>query len=148
MGVYIKDVNGKELEFMKIASDYDISPKLIMYTKIDDDEYRTYSDEYEKMLSDVPKMKRRFYIEAIKDKIRQLHRLGIFHGDIHEENIVIRDDDVRIIDYGLSQKIEDIRQDYLDHSMYLISSDKGEIYPKNVEELLEFESLEVDFISK
>lgn len=45
----------------------------------------------------------------IKDLINRLHKIDIFHGDIHEHNIVINDEgDVRLIDFGQSMIISNI----------------------------------------
>ena len=54
------------------------------------------------------------YEAAVHEKVEQLHSLGISHGDLHEENIVIdEEDNVKLIDFGLS-KFERSNDDFED----------------------------------
>jgi len=50
---------------------------------------------------------------AIRRKIKQLHQLGIFHGDMHKDNIVVDDstDEVYFIDFEHTMFIKDMKQE-------------------------------------
>lgn len=49
------------------------------------------------------------YIESIVELLHKLHNLGILHGDLSEENIVIDEEGrVRLIDYGYSRWLKEI----------------------------------------
>lgn len=86
----------------------------------------------------------------IKEQIRKLHSIGIYHGDIHEGNIVLEEyrgqHRVYLIDYGLSRYINEIDNEDLSRSVYMKDTIEGEIPFNNVSELLQAELDEVDFI--
>jgi tRNA A-37 threonylcarbamoyl transferase component Bud32 len=102
--------------------------------------YEITMELYPLTLADIPRNERLFYRDLIIDKIRSIHNLGIYHGDIHEENIVIRGNDVRIIDYGTTRFISDI--DNLD----FYETAEG-LIPSSIEELLRLELEDVYFIT-
>ena len=40
------------------------------------------------------------------EAIKSLHRLGYSHGDMHGQQFIVNGNDVKLLDYGLSQKVE------------------------------------------
>src|SRR3989338_4593133 len=98
---------------------------------------------YPLTLDDIPINKRKFYVNAIKNKLMELYNLNIFHGDIHEENIVINPEteQVRLIDFGRSKFFNEITPNFLlRYDMYFDVVD-------NIQDLLAIELREVDIIS-
>lgn len=46
---------------------------------------------------------RNFVLEQIYEEMEEVHKIGIYHGDLHEENVLIKSDlHVKIIDFGTS----------------------------------------------
>jgi len=146
MQVYQKKVSPKELEILKITSDSEISPRLISWKNIlgSNSNYIIAEIElYPLTLDDIPINKRKFYVNAIKNKLMELYNLNIFHGDIHEENIVINPEteQVRLIDFGRSKFFNEITPNFLlRYDMYFDVVD-------NIQDLLAIELREVDIIS-
>jgi len=146
MQVYQKKISPKEFEILKIASDAEISPHLISWKNI----ARSCSNYiiaeielYPFTLGDIPINRRKIYVDSIKNKLMQLYNMGIFHGDIHEENIVINPDtqQVRLIDFGQSKFLNEITPDFLlRYDMYFD-------IVNNIDDLLAMELREVDIIS-
>lgn len=142
-----KQVKYEELEYYRIASFNNISPKIIsiipydkgynLYTK----KYKTFFDIYNNKLYDFYS-----YKDQTLNLVKKLHTLGIFHGDFHEDNIVFDTDSHKayLIDYGLSKYIKDINNEiYLCDNIYI--SDKHEKF-NNIDELLKAELYEVEYI--
>lgn len=76
--------------------------------------------------------------EKIVDKVRRLHQLGIFHGDLHDENIMISNEEPFLIDFGESVRIQDIDSDYIKY--YNNRWDELEEVPaENLQDLLNHE---------
>lgn len=49
-----------------------------------------------------------FIVNKIKDAIIALHKVGIFHGDLHVDNVMFNDNiDCMLIDYGISAMLVD-----------------------------------------
>ena len=153
--VYTKIVSAKEMNFTKIASQANISPHLISVSDVGNNRYELKIEEYPYMLADMPN--RKIYESKIIDLVRKLHSYGIFHGDISEENIVIDPDtnDIRLIDFGLSQFISDINiisyEEYLENPELAPSycgerSDNPELFPSSLSDVLELEINEVKWL--
>ncbi len=143
MCVYTKVISATELRILKIASDHNISPKLISSQPIENNEFLSETELYPLTLIDLPLEQRKIYANSIKDLVQQLHQLQIFHSDITEENIVIdpQTNQVKIIDFGLSKFFSDITPDYY--------TEENQVYhneSRSLEELLQNELKEVDFI--
>jgi RIO-like serine/threonine protein kinase len=49
---------------------------------------------------------------VIRRKVKQLHQMGIFHGDLHKDNIVIDDrtDEIYFIDFEHTMFIKDMKE--------------------------------------
>lgn len=52
------------------------------------------------------------YMIKIYHKIKNIHDLGIHHNDLKPENILINDEEVTIIDFGVSKPVEDSYERY------------------------------------
>ena len=86
MELYTKIVNEEEFLFAKIASNADIFPKLISCEQ-NDDKYIIQIERYPSTLWDITD--RSIYENKIIKSVKKLQYLGIFHNDIHTENIVL-----------------------------------------------------------
>jgi len=143
MSVYTKLISDSELKILKIASEHNISPKLISFQPLENNKFRSEIQFYPLTLDDIPLQERKQYVNSIKDLVNQLHQLQIFHGDIYEENIVVdpKTNKVRIIDFGLSKFFQDITPDYY--------TEENQVYfneSHSLKDLLQNELKEVDFI--
>lgn len=149
-----KDVLQKELYFFIIAEAMGLAPSILGIEDISDGKYKLNMVKYPYTLGDIlyrnayPDITRRQvvkYVDDIKKKLNKLHKVGILHGDVSEDNIVVDpvNDIVLLIDFGLSRYIDDIDEDKLTTDF---------IYTGNaistVGELLDYEIKEVDFITK
>lgn len=57
----------------------------------------------------------KIYESAIRQRVEELHALGIVHNDLHEENIVIDyDGTVKLIDFGMSKFQTDTSDDLME----------------------------------
>ena len=85
------------------------------------------------------------YEKQIRTTIESLHSYGVFHGDLHEGNIVLRSDEVLFIDYEHTVLITDLE----DPEIFKQACDFLELekngYPMTIEGLLLRES-EMPFI--
>jgi serine/threonine protein kinase len=113
-----KIVNSNELEFYKLASDYELTPKLISYSRLSDLNYKLVMEKFPEVLIDILIDPTRVdlareLIGRSKVLIASLHLINIFHGDISEENIVYDANSNRIalIDFGMSKYISSINKD-------------------------------------
>ena len=158
---YCKEVNLKELQITQIASLNNISPKLVLFINKNSNYEiysEIYSEKYKYTLLDIKKEERKNYIQPIKKLISKLHQCGVYHGDIKEDNIVMNKikfyqdanlfsqellmnsiNDIKLIDFGLSKFITELKTEDLKDNMY-----DEEV--NSVEELLILELNEVDFI--
>jgi len=48
------------------------------------------------------------WLSKLKEKLVLLHKNGILHGDLSEDNVVMNGQDLRIIDYGMSIYLTDL----------------------------------------
>jgi len=142
--IYIKDVRIPELEITQIASDNNISPKLLRVTPYigESDVPRKVMELelYPTILDDLPRIEWKKYEVNILEKLDQLHKLEIIHGDISEENIVLNLEtkEVRLIDFGLSHHVKDILVSDLD-----MIYEYRKIDVETIEDLYERERIEV-----
>lgn len=107
MEPYVKIVTEKEFLFTLIANEQNISPKLI-YWEQKDGKFTIHIEKYPATLNSI--VNRYIYEDEITRLIKKLHSLGIFHRDIHIDNIVINPESrqVKLIDFGLSCWMQDI----------------------------------------
>jgi tRNA A-37 threonylcarbamoyl transferase component Bud32 len=98
----------KEANFLKIAGNAEISPKMIEYNL---DKKYIVMDLLDKSLFDILKEnKGKISIEYQKRIIeicKLLDKLGIFHGDPSPLNFMEKDGKLYIIDFGFSKEIND-----------------------------------------
>lgn len=135
MEIYTKLVDVKELIFTIMASNANISPRLLSWRKVENN-YMIEMDKYATVIGDV--YDRSPYEEKGIQLVRDLHNLGIFHGDLSEDNVVVNPStgDIRLIDFGMSSFIKDLP------GKPLISS-----YTRPPSEVTELLKLEVDEIA-
>lgn len=94
------------IETNEYMSKNKIAPRIISTGKSGDllfivmDEYLYNLREYTDQFGFSSKLK-----SSVINKIEELHNLGIVHGDLHEENIVVNNDnDVALIDFDFAFK--------------------------------------------
>jgi RIO-like serine/threonine protein kinase len=106
--LFFKQPKKNEYEMYKYLKDTDIVCKIYELTKsiIIMDKY-CYTVQYaiDNKFITIGQIQ-----ELVYNKIDDLHKLGIFHGDLHGNNIVINRtfDDARIIDFEFSSFIKNI----------------------------------------
>lgn len=138
MDVHYKTVGVSELEFNRIASLAEISPE-IMSIEIDKKGYILGTRKYTPFI-ELSMRERKIFRQQIKDLLYKLHDLGIYHGDLTENNIVVdlSHDEIFLIDFGRSKFIEDITDDDLKENIFGEESE-------NLEDFLSAEIEQVDF---
>lgn len=104
MAVYNKKVKSAELEFTRIAEAKNLTPRLLSTQQINDDLHIMGLEMYPQTLSDVVVKSRNKYYQKIYDLVDVLHKMGIAHGDLSEDNIVLNFEtgEVKLIDFGMS----------------------------------------------
>lgn len=139
MDVYYKTVGVSELEFNRIASLAEISPEIISI-EINKKGY-ILGTEKRTPFAELSMDYRKIFRQQIKDKLYKLHDLGIYHGDLTENNIVVdlSYDEIFLIDFGRSKFIKDITDDDLKENIFGEESE-------NLEDFLSAEIDQVDFI--
>ena len=105
-----KTVNRDDFYFTLMTSKNGIAPELISYKEIGNQ----FVIEMEKCpnLLAFSNQYLTTYREKVKEQIRKLHSLGIYHGNLSSENIVINPvtDGVMFIDFSQSEWIVDRKQ--------------------------------------
>lgn len=111
-----KRIKQREYEIIKYIMEHnlDITPKIISLS-----ENIVVMEKYDCILSDcefIDQDNAEDIMQQITDLINTLHRNGIFHGDLNEENVVLNRNTmtVKLIDFDSSRKISSITQDYID----------------------------------
>lgn len=107
METYTKLVDEKELIFTIMTSNANISPRVLCWKRLPD-KYIIEMEKYPMVIGNV--CDRSLYKAQGIQLIRDLHSLGIFHGDLSEDNIVVNFNtgDIKLIDFGLSSFIKDM----------------------------------------
>jgi Kae1-associated kinase Bud32 len=73
------------------------------------------SFEEGKMLVEIKeKQKRKIYLKKAGEALSKMHKLGIVHGDFTPANILVDRDEIKIIDFGLSQFSTNIEEKAMD----------------------------------
>lgn len=150
-----KVVNSKELELYRLAEKDKLTPILISYDKIGEDEYCVTMARYSHTLHELIQYRDRNLLSdlilRVRDLLVKLHGIGIFHGDVSEENIVYdkSTDRVALIDFGLSRHISSIRSEEI--SSLIENYYEGLAYAgpieNNIEYLLRLELGVLDFLA-
>lgn len=115
MDTHVKIVSWKEAEFYVRAASKEIAPAIISFKIREDGKVELGTEKYPHTLSsrvreDISKESLEEIFHEAHALLEDLHNLGIIHGDISEENIVIGDD-VRLIDFGMSYPTTDVTED-------------------------------------
>lgn len=107
---HYKFVNPKEATIYKILSDAHIAPsatfdyaggKVLITTPM-------FFDKHQGRIGHDMKT-------ILLDKVEKMHDMGIFHGDLHERNVVLSRDEPYIIDFGMSEFIKDMNTELIDN---------------------------------
>lgn len=135
-----KKVNKRELNFMKITEENNISPEILYIGKIKNDLYSVEIEQYPYTLSDYYDKGKDIskYEKQIKKLVKKLHKLGIIHGDLHGNNIVIdpKTNEVKLIDFGMSYFIDEVDKSVIKKLNKLLDP-KDEF--ENIDDVLDFE---------
>jgi tRNA A-37 threonylcarbamoyl transferase component Bud32 len=106
--MHIKIVSEKELTITRIASELGVGAELLSSEPLEDGKYRIGLHKYPNTLDDLYQAKRyteyNTYLLRAKELLQKLHGVGIFQGDLSEENIICdpATHEVRVIDFGMS----------------------------------------------
>jgi tRNA A-37 threonylcarbamoyl transferase component Bud32 len=106
---HVKQINDNEKTILPLLKNTDITPDFLISDDISiSQKYCCTLSEYLEEHKITPGIK-----EDINNKIQKLHSLGILHGDLHSNNIVINQDmnEIKIIDFGESKFISEIKKD-------------------------------------
>lgn len=82
--------------------------------------------------------------KPIREKIVAMHELGIFHGDLHIQNIVVIDNEPYFIDFEHTTKIKDINKKKLKWFVEFLELEEYG-YPKTIEGIIAREN-EMPFV--
>lgn len=140
METFRKVVRNKESQITQILAQHKVAPKLLLLRPTLDNKFIIKIEKYPTTLLDYfdndGDIKQ--YIPEIKRQIEKMHSLGIIHGDLHGNNIVINPDtnDVRLIDFGKSYYIHEIDDDVIDELNVFLKP-----YPffRHIDDILRFE---------
>jgi serine/threonine protein kinase len=138
-----KVINEHEFMLLKMASEAKIAPKIKKITELPGNRYRIILAKYPMTLEEF--RDQGGDIEEFEDRInkliKDLHFLGIFHGDLHANNIVIDPDNglIKIIDFGKSilfREFKDNPEKYLKEYTDFLEPDEPF---DSLDDMLEFE---------
>lgn len=108
-----KEVTFRELKFTLKAEEAGVAPEIFGYSghSIAMKKYRwtlaTYIEDMGHPFSGTLK-------NSIGTLVEKLHTIGILHGDLHPNNIVLNsEEDVKLIDFGSSYHVEEIDDEVL-----------------------------------
>lgn len=132
--IYSKLVNEKEFLLTMIASEENISPKLISWENYEG-EFLIHLEKYPKTLMDEPIWG--IYKNKCIKLVEKLHSLEIFHSDIKEDNIVVDPftKEVKLIDFGRSCWIKDITAYQLENNFYEVALNVGDLLELEIKEI-------------
>jgi tRNA A-37 threonylcarbamoyl transferase component Bud32 len=116
---FTKIVCKREMELLTMANGEaiavaNIAPLVLSTKRIDKNNYEVDMERYEESLSDLFKQKRskelHTCLDATDELLVQLHKIGIIHQIISEDNIVYNKltGEVRLIDFGMSVLIAEL----------------------------------------
>jgi Ser/Thr protein kinase RdoA (MazF antagonist) len=142
---YVKCMTRHEAEIFELASTAGIAPKVIERRKIGENHYDLYTERYACTVAEMTSTKRRSsqlstsLSHSVVELLKRLHALGIYHGDIHPDNVVVIGDTTKLIDFGASLYLSEITDRELTTNRYDTTID-------NVTELLAAEIAECERI--
>ena len=135
---YSKRIGSKEYEMIQflMKESPDILPKVIQLN-IRNVKYEHSGTSIMSLNDDDKDIKK--YHEKVVEKIRKLHSLGYLHGDAHGGNILIDEkDNVRLIDFENSYKIDDVNDDIIEYFNNFYSPETKFI---NVKDIMNYEEI-------
>lgn len=104
-------MNKNEVDIMNEAAKLGVAPKVEGVYKDSDGNIKGVEMEFlsnHTPMDAIPESLSPKAVEAFSEKLAALHTNGIFHGDLHEGNVLIdKNGEAKIIDYGISSKISD-----------------------------------------
>lgn len=108
--IFIKRMTRRELIFFNIAQKHRISPELLSIQKLTDELFRVIMRSYPQTLSNIPIDERCSYTNELKFIVNKLHNIGICHGNLSRENIVLDHNKriLKLIDFKSSKWIRDV----------------------------------------
>ena len=109
--IYIKTVSARELKMTRRMNDEGLSPRLLYSDNKPDENGNTqiilerYPYTLVSFFKEFPNADSEAVCEAVTEVIQEMHDIGIIHGDLHADNIVIRPKgegkfDVKLIDFS------------------------------------------------
>lgn len=144
MNSYTKIVKVKEFEFYCQAECLKISPLLISHCT-DGEFIKMCVEKYPHTLQDLIEggITKQYLAEILQKAhicLDKLHEIGIIHGDLSEENIVVGKD-IRLIDFGMSytkesvtpENIKEIAEEFYEGENYADNNLTGFEYIKSLE---------------
>jgi tRNA A-37 threonylcarbamoyl transferase component Bud32 len=112
MAIFRKTVGRREMELSLMMSALDIGPQIFSVRPVPPNRYILEMQKYPMTLEDYKDKggQVRDFAEAIDALIDQMHDLGLIHGDLHSNNIVLNPDsrEVRLIDFERTQYLNEV----------------------------------------
>jgi tRNA A-37 threonylcarbamoyl transferase component Bud32 len=110
----------REIYISKLAGDNGLSPKVHDYFQFGDNIYMIMDKLDETLENMMYDNKFPMLYKKVQNKINLIHDLGIVHKDLKLDNIMVKGDDVFIIDFGLAFLLKDgdeelFSEDYIDN---------------------------------
>lgn len=134
---YSKNIQTNEYNFYKILRGSRITPDIISISR-DILNIEMYDCTLEELIlaTEPNEHQSNFIYKNINEMIKKMHKIGIFHSDLHSSNIVCKSDfsDFRIIDFEDATFINIIDNEFIEDYNGMHGSEC-----KNLKELLEYE---------
>jgi tRNA A-37 threonylcarbamoyl transferase component Bud32 len=135
-----KKLNTNEYEFLEKLEYTNIIPTIydLSHKSLTDERYETTLEDYI-VDNNITKLEQLGIIPTLIYKlIDRIHKLGIVHGDLHTNNIVIntKNNDVRLIDFSESKWVSDMDEACIINYNVLF---EPEVPFKTLEDLMKYE---------
>jgi tRNA A-37 threonylcarbamoyl transferase component Bud32 len=152
METYTKRITSKEFQIYKQVAEASLAPKIIHFT-VENDLILLTTQKIAYTYGELAINKEQIekYTEKWHQLLNKLHNLGIYHGDISEENVMFDENGKGyLIDFGLSGSLKDITQENVEQQLdeYHVI-DLNKITASTPEEKVkQAEHLEVNWLQK
>lgn len=114
---FIKCVDKKELDITLLAAEHGLTPSVISWED-KGDHFDIILEKYDRSLDYEARENLAPHQEQIEKLVRKLHEIGVYHGDLSEDNIVVKNGVVKLIDFGCSCFLAEISPKQFYQSMY------------------------------